>query len=130
MILTLSPLEKFLVDLITLPRAKQCIAVNVSDLKADNSFWNKAVANKVASVVAESLASILSPKEIPASWLEVHQLTAHRITQQLWELDRVFDMLSISRVKSIVLENGALARGVFSNQRYIPLVISIFSSTR
>lgn len=78
----------------------------------DGHLWKLAVSNKVDSVVAEAL-HLAFGKE-PIHWQEAFVNASSKMSCYLTELDRLSEVLASQGFSAIVLENGALARGIIS----------------
>lgn len=78
----------------------------------DEYLWSLAVSNKVDSVVAEALG--LALEKIPDHWRDAFASAVNKMSYYLTELDRLSKVLANQGISAIVLENGALARGVVS----------------
>ena len=77
---------------------------------SDETLWQMSVLNKVETVVAEALQEALDLT--PPHWQKAFAAASHIISEYLTELDRVCAVLASQGISTIVLENGALARGI------------------
>lgn len=80
----------------------------------DDSIWSYSKENKVQSIVAHTFLEIINKRDLSQKWNRAHEENYTRISSYLAELDRVAELLIKFDIRIAVIENAAVARGIFS----------------
>lgn len=81
--------------------------------KTDQSAFNFASVNQVASITAHALANAVGVENIPIHWRRVHEDINQRMCQYFIELDTIAECLAEAQIPLVALKNAGIARGIY-----------------
>ena len=112
---TLSPAEELLILSVKdgrSPEELDRIRLLYADV-GDQLALRVAMDNKLVPMMAHGLMDAIGETNLPAHWIEAHQVAYLKTTAFLEELDRLSWLLTDHGVPTVVIENSGIARGVY-----------------